>query len=95
MIGKSGTFRARATDRARPWNRSLTMATVGMPCWSRLIASWRLHVVQEPQCPTPTSAASLAAASSSMVSLGVLLEALGFFRLIVSLASYFPTARSA
>ena len=93
-IGKLGFPRDLASDAARFSKRSLTTTTAGTPFSSRVIASWTLHVVHEPQWPMPTTTASHRRASSSMVSCGVPLDAEGLGRMTASRASYFSTARS-
>ena len=94
-MGKLGLPRDLASDVARFSKRSLTTTTAGTPVSSRVIASWTLHVVQEPQWPMPTTTASHRRASSSIVSWGVPLEADGLGRTTASRASYFSTASSA
>jgi hypothetical protein len=49
-------------------NASVTMTTEGIPRRSREMASWTLHVVQDPQWPMPTMAASAFATSMLRVS---------------------------
>ena len=83
-MGRPGLPRDLAMVEASRLNCSVTITTEGTPFSSRETASWTLHVVQDPQCPMPTMAASDLSMRMFSVSLGVGLETSG---LIVRMTS--------
>lgn len=69
---------------AKGRNQVVTTVTVGIPRFSNSMPSWILHVVQDPQLPSPLTMIWQFVASVSKVSLGAGLLLI-FFRWMLSL----------